>query len=265
MSTIIHTFNNIQQFKDRISDPQHHYNAGGGMGYGATSVAHAFEISAQGWAEQMPKATEVVGQVMQSVGDRIDLTPKVMMDVQGSVVDMGSYMTGEPECMVSFPLEDECRNDKVLKVLLDPGASGGYSEEYLATRAAAVSALLDVLQMLGHALEIWVASPVKEGRIQIHATVTKINEAGRYVSLQDIMYWCGHPSLLRRMVFTHRHMDGIGSGMGATMRMPQAVKDIVSPDVVVERGENLPYGTPDPGYDPEGWVMHTLQALGLAA
>lgn len=265
MKHIIHTFNNVQEFKDRIADPKNHYNAGLSSGCGARSVEHAFEIAAQGWTEKMPKATEVVGQVMQSIGDRIDLTPKVIMDVQGSVVDIGSYMTGEPECMMSFPLTDECRNDKVLKVLLDPGASSGYSEEYLATRAAAVSALLDVLQMLGHALEIWVASPVAEGSIRIHATVTKINEAGRHVSLQDIMYWCGHPSLLRRMVFSHRYMDGIGAGMGGTMRMPKEIKDIMSPDVVVERGENRPYGEPDAGYDPDEWVMHTLKTLGLAS
>lgn len=264
MSTIIHTFNNVQEFKDRITPETCHYNNGGGMDYGATSVNHAFQIAAQGWAEQMPKAAEVIGSVMQSVGDRIDLAPKMVMDVQGSVVDMGAYMTGEPECMVSFPLDDDIRHDKVLKVLLDPGASGTYSAEYLATRAAAVAALLDVLQLLGHALEIWVASPVSDRSIRIHATVTKINEAGRHVSLEDVMYWCGHPSLLRRMVFSHRHMDGIGSGMGATMKMPKAVIDIMSPDVVLERGENCG-DAPDPGDDPEGWVMHTLKALGLAA
>jgi hypothetical protein len=265
MPEIIHKFNSVEEFTLRIQEnPQHHYNMRAGASYGADNVAQALRIATEGWREQRPTADRVMGEVMGSVSERVDMMPQMVMDVCGSAIDMGAYMSGEPECMMSFPIVPEERQDKVLKVLLDPGASAGYSAEYLASRAAAVAALLDVLQVLGHSLEIWLASPVKDGRISVHATVVKVNTAGRHVSLDDIMFWCGHPALLRRLVFTHRSIDGVGDGMGATMKMPKCVIDAVDPDLVLERGENVGYGIPDPGYEPAAWVLHTLKGLGFA-
>jgi hypothetical protein len=261
---IIRKFNSVEEFVAPIvASPARHYNRSSGVEYGAETVDAALQIAAEGWKEQRPTASRVMGSVMEYVADRVDLMPQMMMDVCGASVDMGAYMAGEPECMLSFPIVPQERTDKVLRILLDPGASGTYSSEYLATRAAAVAALLEVLQVLGHSLEIWLASPVKDRSIKIHATVTKVNSAGSHVSLDDIMFWCGHPALLRRLVFTHRSMDGIGDGMGATMKMPDAVKKVVDPHLVVERGENQGYGVPDPGHDPEGWVLHTLKDLGF--
>jgi hypothetical protein len=259
---IIRKFNSVEEFVAPIvASPARHYNGSSGVEYGADSVAAALQIAAEGWKEQRPTAARVMGSVMEYVADRVDLMPQMAMDVCGASVDMGAYMTGEPECMLSFPIVPQERTDKVLRILLDPGASASYSANYLATRAAAVAALLDVLQVLGHSLEIWLASPVRNRNIKIHATVTKVNEAGRHVSLDDIMFWCGHPALLRRLVFTHRHMDGIDGTMGATIKMPEAVKKVVDPHMVIERGENV--GGIDAGYDPEGWVLHTLKDLGF--
>jgi hypothetical protein len=226
----------------------------------------ALRLARHGWHDirHLVDATRSV--VMEKVSEVVDFMPNPTMDVAGAVVDMGVYMTGHPECMIAFPMEPVDKPEKVLRVLMDPGASAGYGPEWMANRGGAVASLLEILQMLGHSLEIHIVSPVQgvtEGRV--HTPLIAAHKAGTVCDIDALMFACGHPSMLRRMIFALRKDRNGGSdwAMGGTVAIPDDVVADVDAQIVVNRDEHRLSGEPDAGYRPTEWVLWHLGRLGL--
>jgi hypothetical protein len=223
----------------------------------------ALRLARHGWHDirHLVDATRSV--VMEKVSEVVDFMPNPTMAVAGAVVDMGVYMTGHPECMIAFPMEPEDKPEKVLRVIMDPGASSGYGPEWMANRGGAVASLLEILQMLGHSLEIHIVSPVVDVVAgKIHTPLIAAHRAGTVCDIDALMFACGHPSMLRRMIFTLRGKYS-RYDMGRTVAIPQDLADEVDAQIVVNRDEHRLSGEPDAGRHPTEWVLWHLQRLGL--
>jgi len=226
----------------------------------------ALALARHGWHDIRHLVDATRTMIMERVSEVVDLMPAPTMDVAGAVVDMGVYMTGHPECMIAFPMEPEDRPERVLRVIMDPGASGGYGADWMANRGGAVAALLEILQMLGHSLEIHIVSPVRGVTDGIHTPLIRAHRAGTPCDIDALMFACGHPSMLRRMIFALRKSRNGGSDyeMGSTVAIPQDLADEVDAQIVVNRDEHRLAGEPDAGRRPTEWVLWHLQRLGLA-
>ncbi len=78
-------------------------------------------------------------------------------DVTGEILDIGAYLSGEPECF----MRRNPRPDKpVVRVAVDMAFSAGNTSERINRRGAAIVALIDELQNMGFYTEVRVLSRV---------------------------------------------------------------------------------------------------------
>ena len=229
---------------------------------GTANYSDAIDLAVDGWEEMRPEVDSIRESIMGHMSEIMDFEFVPTLDVVGAAVDMGEFMTGVPECMVSFPMEERDTVSRVIRIVLDPGGNASVKSRELANRAAAVAALLESLQLSGRSLEIWVASPVKGNGFSSHSPVVCAHRAGTEVDINSMMFFCGHPSFLRRLIFSHRHMDGL-TGMGSSHPISDDLASSVDADVVVQRAEHRGVGEPDAGNEPAEWVVWMCKQLGL--
>lgn len=191
-------------------------------------------------------------------------------DEAGAYPDVARYLEGEPECMVAFDQSKDQTAGQVCRILVDIGASANYTGEWMAKRAGALGALVQVLAMVGRSVEIWIASPVRHtGKQSWHDTLVCLQSAGKPLNVDDIAFGLGHPATLRRGFFEIRGNGATGWADGNVGRTNGKALDwtldYLKPELVIERAENEPRGTPCPAVNPEQWVRSCLVRLGLLA
>ena len=264
LPTHIDRFDSLSDFTEWCSTAE---PRSGGSDHWSGTPSHdaALRLAKDGWHDirHLVDATRSI--VMDKVSEVVQFTHAPIMSVAGAVVDMGVYMTGHPECMIAFDPEPENKPEKVLRIVMDPGASARYKAGWMANRGGAVASLLEILQMLGHSLEIHIVSPVQGVTAGIHTPLIAAHKAGTVCDIDALMFACGHPSMLRRMIFTLRkHRNGGSDGrMGRTVAIPQDLADEVDAQIVVNRDEHRLAGEPDAGRQPTEWVLWHLRRLGL--
>lgn len=261
------TFGDFISEMKRISDNGGgYYSHGGGQWAGADSLSEAVRICENGWNGGRKTVEDVMGRLQTSLKQMArDMVPQMVHDVAGAYPDMGLFMEGEPECMVQFVANDDQTVGQVCRILVDCGASSLYTAEWMQKRAGAVCALVQALTMVGKSVEVWIASAVTIGK-KTHDTTVCVHQAGKSLNVDDIAFALGHPAMLRQMIFSVRHDKVMGydtQDMGRTCGHIAETKQYLSPEVIVERAENEPAGTPDAVKDPEKWVRHQLVKMGL--
>lgn len=230
---------------------------------GTATYGEALGLARDGWDEQRPTVDAVRSEVIGQLTEIIDMQFHPVLDVSGCAIDMGEFMTGVPECMIQFPTDPAPSIERVIRIVMDPGGNSSVTTTALANRAGAVAALLEVLQLSGRSLEVWVASPVSGDGFSSHSPVVCAHRAGTECDINSMMFFCGHPSFLRRLIFAHRDMDGLHS-MGSSHRISQDLADSVNADLIVQRAEHRASGEPDAGRDPLAWVLYMCKQIGIA-
>src|ERR1700761_3635516 len=105
------TFASLNEFADyaepfiseipniRYSDPEWVYGERDHHTY-----ADAWDMARMGWTSKQDAALELAESAITEVMRDVEVIGWVpTWDVQGSTVDVGQYLAGEPECMIDFP------------------------------------------------------------------------------------------------------------------------------------------------------------------
>jgi hypothetical protein len=235
---------------------------------GAASFDDAYGLATGGWHDRKGDVDALAGMLMH----RLERLTGVMLvpdwDIVGGSFDYPSYSAGDPECMVTFVESRQRQTGRIFRLLIDPGGTSRRSPQFMMNRAAAIVTLLDIIQRSGNSLELWIASPVTNVVPSgYHTPLFCLHPAGGVVDVDSIMFACGHPSFLRWIIFTQRKADSrrVNNPFGRTVpvRTCDQVLDIVQPDYIVERSENAFHSEPCAGQEPERWIIHTLEQLGV--
>lgn len=261
MEWVTEYHNSLREFMSTVSDRTVKYDAGSGDWYGYTNdVGEALAIAERGWQEVRPKVDQARSEIMGAVRQFVNVDVVPTWQVAGGEVDIAEFLTGNPECMVTFPVTEQSTMKRSLRLVLDPGGCADVDGEQLATRGAAVATLLEVLQLLGFSLEVMLASPVRGTiRGKVYTPVIKANEAGTLVDIDNLMFACGHPAMLRRMIFTERLQHS--GAMGSSVRLDVDALGLHDIDLVMQRAEHRRGDEPDAGFQPVEWVRWALVNL----
>ena len=105
-----------------------------------------------------------------------------------------------------------------------------------------------------------IASPVTGTiRNKVFTPVIKANEAGTLVDIDNLMFACGHPAMLRRMIFTERLQHS--GAMGTSVPLDTDALGLHDIDLVMQRAEHRSGSEPDAGVQPVEWVLWALRNL----
>jgi hypothetical protein len=198
----------------------------------------------------------------EQIDNRLDMVSELEYATSGGAVDVGRWLTGEPECMYSFvPMPNE-RMGRVVKIFIDYGASASFSAEFIRQRGIVFCALVDALQKMRIACEVWGETAVYVSVIiKMHTTVVKLHDATAQMDIDELMFALANPSMLRRITFSVREFAGCGAiiiRMVATIHTEYAVD--YGADIRIERLKES-YGTMM--QNPVEWVVSTIKGMNL--
>lgn len=232
---------------------------------GTKSLKKACDLAHNGWDEVRPEVDAILNdlesRIAMTIGDRFVTN----FGVTGAVVDMGRFMSGEPECMQDFMLEPEAGMGKVVKVLIAGVTSAGVSPQSIMDRGCAVLALVDTLHKLGVGIELWWESCVEGNDKKAYSSAVKLHDSSEMLDINAVMFALAHPSMLRRLQFSVQEQSetarqqNVGGGYGYCT-LPMQLTNEDSFDVVIERLESNHEAI---CRKPLDWVINTVTGLNL--
>ena len=233
-----------------------------GAGFSGTmNYAHAHKLATEGWHEIRPEVEKLLSTLSEQIDNRLDIVNELEYAVSGGAVDVGRWLTGEPECMFNFVPTPNARMGKVVRLFIDYGASAGYSANFIQQRGIVICALVDALQKMRISTEVWGETAITGSGGAIHTTVVKLHDATAQMDIDELMFALANPSMLRRITFSVREMAGFGHqcSYGSTIPTEYAVE--YGADIRIERlktTESVMFS------NPVEWVVSTIKGMDLA-
>jgi len=229
---------------------------------GTKTLASACDLARNGWTEVRPMVDEILGDLTERLADKLDNLYKPQYDFGGAYVDMGRFVEGDPECMVTFQAVEAGAMGRVIKIAVSGTASAFIDPEDIKKRGIAIISLVDTINKLGFGVELWWDSTIEHtGR---HCTAVKLHDSADTLDINSVMFALAHPSMLRRLAFSVQEQSSkakeqnVGGGYGVPSTM--GIVEAFDFDVTVEK---LQDGRGDIVNNPMGWVMTTLKGLDI--
>lgn len=229
------------------------------------SLVDAGDLALHGWNECRPDVDTLLSDLQDRINDVMSDNYVVHHDVAGAEVNMGLFMSGEPECMMQFVSEPEARMGRVVKVLINGVTNASTPKENIIKRGVAVLALVNTLHLMGVGIELWFESSITGTDDKTYSTTCKLHDSNQPLDIDNVMFALAHPSMLRRLVFSVQEQSKFqrqqratrGGGYGSCA--PLALNKVMDFDVTVER---LQY-TDSIVTSPLEWIVDKVTGLGL--
>jgi hypothetical protein len=137
---LVETFTSLQEFCDVAAESAHISDS-------------TREMVRNGWALYLPVALEIAESVVVTSLKLHEASAFVpAWDVSGAEVDVARYLSGEPECMIDFPLRQTVTAGRVITLVSSADANAG--SDWL-SRGILATALGLALARMGYATEMW--------------------------------------------------------------------------------------------------------------
>jgi hypothetical protein len=268
-------FNSFQEFLEQTRKPAT-------SGAGSSSTKEPYEqwdmgagydgtvkLANEGWPEGLAKMGKAAELLALPVGDR-NYEPQPLAALSGDEVDVGLYLSSEPECMTDWTMVEAPSFGKVVKIIVNLSASAGCGAETLFRRGAAAVLLVDALESVGIRCEVWALpksvskdgdSVEKGSRKSAMVAHVLVKAADDPVELDRLAFMLAHPAVLRRLGFRLMEQQPENSwswskthgGYGCPMQLPES-----------ERSEDdgvIYFGAQFMGWHTEKEMVQAVQAL----
>jgi hypothetical protein len=172
------------------------------------SLDHAVSLVETGWEEGAKKVADWSGKL----GCFLEATRAVKAeqfawDVVGDAVDVGKYLTGEPECWVAKQDDGESISSRIVSIRLNSCVSGALQADAIVARGVAVLVAVDLLESCGRRCEVIVSQSTTTHDIQADANIV-VKRASEPVDLDRLAYAVAHPGFFRRLGFRFMEICG---------------------------------------------------------
>jgi len=195
------------------------------------------ELAKRGWPEGLKRIQKAAELLKLPVGEK-SYDPRQVLAVSGDEVDVGLYLSGEPECMYDYEMLETPSFGKVAKIIVNLAGSAGVKAETMFKRGAAAVLLIDALEQSGIRCEVWAlpkstsgdGEPVErgsgKGAFVVHVCVKQADDP---VELDRLAFMLAHPAAFRRLGFRIMEQEdemsfggrATRSAYGCTMELPE--------------------------------------------
>jgi hypothetical protein len=194
-----------QEFTDRARAPDS-IPDGGGRGstdeWAGATWTEALRLANDGWTTVLPEVDAEVAKLRERVEAEVLTTALVpAWDVTGSEVDVGAYLSGEPECMVDAVPQRISSRGRVVTFLVPAGYVNTTPHSVVHNRGVALAALCASITASGHSVEIWSGFCPYVDETDRYAAVARVISAAEPLDMGRLMFVMTHPAMLRRLWF----------------------------------------------------------------
>lgn len=179
----------------------------------------AKKILETGWAEGLAKVPDT-----DCVTQQGGLGVSYEFDVTGENLDVGVYMSGDPECFMQ-EVPRPSAFGKLIRIGVSITHSVSVEADEILNRGLAIMALVDNLEAMGYSCAIDVLQLTKSNAVNGNlAVITTIKEQGDALNKEGVVYTLAHPAFFRRIQFrmlellggarANAESDSLGYGYG---------------------------------------------------
>jgi hypothetical protein len=159
----------------------------------------------KGYEEVIPKVKEYLSFLETDLAEAMHMDFETIFDVSGSFVDMGRYLSGDPENMMDCLPVPTMKTGRVLKVAVPICYSHTVPAKTVLNRGIAVMAMVEAFSILQHPMEVWAVMGIHGskpgvGAVRLNYNI-KVQDADQPVNMGRLMYWLAHPTVLRQLCF----------------------------------------------------------------
>ncbi len=144
------------------------------------------------------ESLEAFDEAMLEINEGIE-SAKVVYDVTGDAVDIGRYLSGVPENMVSIVKDGT--DMPVVSVIVSIGGSHRITAEELTQKAAAIAGVLEWIRGSGIGVELFAGKANVSSDLEWHRFV-RVAASWESWDVQTVSMMCGHVSTFRSGFFT---------------------------------------------------------------
>lgn len=173
--------------------------------YGTATFEDAVALASQGWPEGAARASAVRASLDAAVRDCVVARQAgFSWDVTGETIDVGKFLAGEPECCLTQSETGESASGRIVRIVANVAASGSVSAESLFARGAVVLAAIDILEGLGHRVELTVARGTTTAKVggKVLQILVPVKSAGQPLDVDRLAFCLCHPGFLRRLTWS---------------------------------------------------------------
>lgn len=169
--------------------------------WGGCTFEQSQELALNGYPQGAATLKHRVG-TMAAIRHSMRPTPR--WDTAGSAIDVGRFMSGEPENMIETIRT--ARPSPVVKINVERCVHGGTPTSEIEATGASVLFVVEAMRTAGIPAEIWASFTIRSGGgfggadDTISAQVC-IQRPGAPIDVDRLAYWLVHPGALRRTGF----------------------------------------------------------------
>ena len=233
---------------------------------GNVSWLEAKKLALQGWQDGLEQVKKYQTEITPQITEKV-IRPSQIYDVAGYNVDVGRYLSNDPECFVSREFVVNNSPGRVFTLVCSISFSAAIKSETIIQRGAIICALVDAIEYAGQGVEVICneASSVssnseyrkgkhkEKGWFEVDVTVKKPNQP---LEMIELAFCLAHPAMLRRVMFSVAEIEGwsdFARGYGypaeATTKGDLYIEEIFSGTVPNKKAIN--------------WVLEQLKKLNI--
>ena len=176
------------------------------------SWLECLNLAKYGWQAGAEKVEAMAKPLLEQISSRM-VKPEIVFDIEGDNVDIGAYMTGNPECFIRWQDTETHSNasGRFVHVICNVVASAYFSTEQLFNKGAAVAVMVDALEMSGHRVTVDVICNIgptysrfgsHDENSNSYLMTARIKNPDDPLNMESIAFACAHSGTLRRLVFS---------------------------------------------------------------
>lgn len=222
------------------------------------------KMAQTGWVEGMKKIERYRVEILPMVAQKI-LRPFPINSMVGYCVDVGAYLSNQPECFINREYHERNFPGRILKIVCSVSFSASITPETIIQRGAMVCALIDAIEYAGHRTEV-IANFASTNDRFIKTNKDKYNswfevsvvlkKSHQPLELTDLAFCLAHPAMLRRIMFSVAELNG-WSDFAHNYGYPEEATD--KGDIYIQ--EIFSKVVPDS--KAIEWVLQQLKVLGI--
>jgi len=164
----------------------------------------AIKMAKEGWPEGL-KRMQKVAELLEMPSGARSYEPQPVLAVAGDEVDIGAYLSGEPECMMDWEVRATPSFGKVVKIVCHLTANASVSANAMFRRGSLAYLIIDALESCGIRCEVWglvkcsTCGNRDEGPDFLAQVCLK--DADQPIEPDRLAYMLAHPAVFRRLGF----------------------------------------------------------------